>query len=471
MSYLIRVCLVATLGGLLFGYDTAVISGTVDYLQAHFALTEIMLGWVVSSAILGCMLGAAIAGSISDAFGRKCAFFVAAAAFLISAIGTALPQTVAQLVICRLLGGIGVGIASITSPMYIAEIAPQRLRGRLVSINQIAILTGMVFVYTVNARIAGSHTPEWNTLYGWRWMFGSGALPALGFLLMIFSIPESPRWLVKEGRKTDALKILVVIHPPETAERVVAEIHEVIAHETGGWREVFSKTYRPALVLGVLLAIIQHGTGINAVMYYAPRIFSHAGVENSSAIGHMVIISLIMVAFTLVGLALVDKAGRRPLLILSTLGMTVSLFMLYFLYGNNGQGGFREKLVLCWIIGYAASFSIAMGPIVWVIISEIFPNRVRGRCASVAVFFMWSASLAISQLFPFLLKQVNQGVFLIFAVLSAVALLYIWLAVPETKGKSLEEIEHDWQKRDQDSPNVSINSVHEITQGQPATPE
>lgn len=449
MSYLIRVCLVATLGGLLFGYDTAVVSGTVDYLQAHFVLGEIMLGWVVSSAILGCMMGAAVAGSISDAFGRKRAFFAAAAAFLLSAIGTALPQTVGQLVFFRLLGGIGVGIASITSPMYIAEIAPQRMRGRLVSLNQIAILTGMVIVYTVNAQIAGNNTPEWNTLYGWRWMFGSGALPALGFLLLIFTVPESPRWLVKAGRKAEALKVLEVIHPQETAERVVREIQEVIVSETGGWREVFSKTYRPALVLGVLLAVIQHATGINAVMYYAPRIFSHAGVENSSAIGHMVIISLIMVAFTLVGLALVDKVGRRPLLILSTLGMTLSLFMLYFLYGSNGSGGFREKVVLFWIIGYAASFSIAMGPIVWVMISEIFPNRVRGRCASVAVFFMWSASLAISQLFPFLLKQTNEGVFLIFALLSSISLVYIWRCVPETKGKSLEEIEHDWQNRAQ----------------------
>lgn len=448
MSYLIRVCLVATLGGLLFGYDTAVISGTVDYLQAHFVLSEIMLGWVVSSAILGCMLGAAMAGSISDAFGRKRAFFFAAAAFLISALGTALPQTVGQLVFFRLIGGIGVGIASITSPMYIAEIAPQRLRGRLVSINQIAILAGMVLVYTINAQIAGSNTAEWNTVYGWRWMFGSGALPALGFFLLIFTIPESPRWLVKAGRKADALKVLGVIHPPEVAERVVGEIQEVIASESGGWREVFSKTYRPALVLGVLLAVIQHGTGINAVMYYAPRIFSHAGVESSSAIGHMVIISLIMVAFTLVGLALVDRAGRRPMLVLSTAGMAVSLFMLYFLYGPDGHGGFREKMVLFWIIGYAASFSVGMGPIVWVLISEIFPNRVRGRCASVAVFFMWSASLAISQLFPYLLKQANEGVFLIFAILATLSLGYIWRRVPETKGKSLEEIEHDWQRRE-----------------------
>ena len=447
MFFLISVCLVATLGGLLLGYDTAVISGTVNYLQTHFDLSEMMLGWVVSSAIVGCIIGAAVAGSISDAFGRKAAFFVAAAAFLISAVGTALPQTVGQLVFFRLIGGIGVGMACIISPMYIAEIAPQRLRGRLVSLNQIAILTGMVIVYIVNAQIAGTNTPEWNAEYGWRWMFGSGALPAAIFVLLIFTIPESPRWLIKVGRDAEARKVLGGIFSQEESERMIREVQEGLTMEEGGWSEVFSKTYQPALRLGVLLAIIQHGTGINAVMYYAPRIFSHAGVENSSAIGHMVIISLIMVGFTLVGLSLVDKLGRRPLLIFSTMGMSLSLFMLYFFYGNTGSGGFRESLVLFWIIAYAASFSIGMGPIVWVIISEIFPNRVRGRCASVAVFFMWTASLAISQLFPWLLKVANEGVFLIFAVLSTLSLIYIWLAVPETKGKSLEEIEQDWQTR------------------------
>lgn len=447
MLFLFRVCLVATLGGLLFGYDTAVISGTVNYLQAHFGLSEMMLGWVVSSAIVGCIIGAAVAGSISDRFGRKAAFFAAATALLISAIGTALPQTVSQLVFFRLIGGVGVGIACIISPMYIAEMAPQRLRGRLVSLNQIAILAGMVVVYIVNAQIAGNNSTEWNVAYGWRWMFGSEAVPATIFVLLIFSIPESPRWLIKAGRDAEARKVLSGVFSHEETEQMVREVHESLTTEEGGWREVFSKTYRPALVLGVLLAAIQHGTGINAVMYYAPRIFSHAGVENSSAIGHMVIISLIMAGFTVVGLALVDKLGRRPLLIFSTLGMSISLFMLYFFYGDGGAGGFRESLVLFWIIAYAGSFSIGMGPIVWVIISEIFPNRVRGRCASVAVFFMWTASLAISQLFPWLLKLVNEGVFLIFAVLSTISLIYIWRAVPETKGRSLEEIEQDWQTR------------------------
>lgn len=447
MFYLLRICLVATLGGLLFGYDTAVISGTVDFIQAHFALSELALGWVVSSAIVGCMLGAAVSGVISDRFGRKQAFVIASVCFLVSAVGTAIPTTTDELVFYRLLGGIGVGIASITSPMYIAEVAPESIRGRLVSLNQVAILTGMVIVYIVNAKIAGHGTPVWNVAYGWRWMFGSEALPALAFLILVFTIPESPRWLVKSGREEDALKVLRSIQEPAAAARIVGEIREAPTLETGGWREVFGPVYHPALVVGLLLAIIQHGTGINAVMYYAPRIFSHAGVESAAAINHMVIISLVMVVFTIVGLALVDKLGRKPLLLLSTAGMALSLFMLYSAYSGRAAGNFNERAVLWWILAYVSTFSIAMGPIVWVLISELFPNRVRGRCAGIAVFFMWSASLAISQFFPFLLRQIDHGVFMIFGVLCVISVMYIWLFVPETKGKTLEQIEHLWYDR------------------------
>lgn len=447
MLYLFRICLVATFGGLLFGYDTAVISGTIDFIQAHFALSDLALGWVVSSAILGCMLGAAVAGVICDRFGRKSAFIVAAICFLVSAIGTAIPNTVGMLVLFRLLGGIGVGIASITSPMYIAEVAPERVRGRLVSLNQIAILAGMVFVYTVNAKIAGHGSHEWNVAYGWRWMFGSGAVPALAFLVMVFTIPESPRWLVKAGQSENGLAVLCSIHSPETAHRILGEIQGALELETGGWREVFGPIYRPALIVGVVLAIIQHATGINAVMYYAPRIFSHAGVASAAAINHMVIISLVMVVFTLVGLAFVDKVGRKPLLMISTAGMALSLFMLYSAYSGRAAENFDEKAVLWWILGYVSTFSIAMGPIVWVLISELFPNRVRGRCASIAVFFMWSASLAISQFFPWLLQRIDHGVFLIFGVLCVVSFFYMLLFVPETKGKTLEEIEHLWHER------------------------
>jgi SP family arabinose:H+ symporter-like MFS transporter len=445
--YLLRISLVATLGGVLFGYDTAVISGTVDFLQERFAIGNMMLGLVVSSAIAGCMLGAAFAGSLSDRFGRRVAFAVAALCFLASAIGTALPRTVEELIVFRLLGGIGVGIAAVVSPMYIAEVSPEKIRGRLVSLNQIAILSGMVVIYSINSFIAGRFDHDWNVLYGWRWMFGSEAVPALLFFLLVLAIPESPRWLLKAGREDDCLRVLGKINDPARARQIREEIREALRQEEGGWHEVFGPVYRPVLVLGTLLAIIQHGTGINAVMYYAPRIFTHAGVENSSAIGHMVMISLIMLFFTAVGLLLVDKVGRKPLLLISTAGMAVSLVALFFDYSTTGENAFQEYRVLFWVIAYVASFSVAMGPIVWVLISEIFPNRVRGRCASVAVFFMWSASLLISQFFPSLLASIGEGVFLLFGVLSLISLVYIWWAVPETKGQTLEQIEQGWIDR------------------------
>ena len=449
MLFLIRITLVATLGGLLFGYDTAVISGTVDFLQEHFQITNMMLGLVVSSAIAGCMLGAAISGTISDRYGRKVALFIAALCFFISAIGTALPQDVFQLIVFRLLGGIGVGIAAVTSPMYIAEVAPEKLRGRLVSLNQIAILSGMVIVYSVNSFIAGSFAHDWNVLYGWRWMFGSEAVPALAFLLLVLFIPESPRWLLKAGKDEGCLEVLRRINPPERSVEIREEIREALHHEEGGWHEVFGPVYRPVLLIGTVLAIIQHGTGINAVMYYAPRIFTHAGVQSSSAIGHMVMISIIMVFFTMIGLLLVDKVGRKPLLLVSTAGMAVSLIALYFDYSVKGGGSFQEYRVLFWVLAYVATFSIAMGPIVWVLISEIFPNRVRGRCVSIAVFFMWSASFLISQFFPVLLASINEGVFLFFGILCVLSLAFIWAFVTETKGLTLEQIEHGWMARSQ----------------------
>jgi SP family arabinose:H+ symporter-like MFS transporter len=449
MIQLLRITLVATLGGLLFGYDTAVISGTVDYLQECFHISNLVLGMVVASCTAGCMVGAALAGGISDRYGRKWALASAALCFLVSAIGTALPQNVYQLIAFRLLGGIGVGIAAVVSPMYIAEMAPEKIRGRLVSLNQIAILTGMVCVYTVNSFIAGGFGHDWNVLYGWRWMFGSGAIPALVFLSLIPTIPESPRWLLKSGQDAGCLKVLLRLNSPERAAAIREEISQTLDQRKAGWHEILGPAYRPVLIIGVVLAVIQHGTGINAVMYYAPRIFSHAGVASASAIGHMVLISLIMVFFTILGLLLVDKVGRKPLLLVSTTGMAVSLVALFFDYSAKAGGGFQEYRVLFWVIAYVATFSIAMGPIVWVLISEIFPNRVRGHCASVAVFFMWSASFLISQFFPSLLASLNEGVFLLFGVLSACSIVFIWRFVPETKGKTLEEIELFWADKNQ----------------------
>jgi len=453
--FLAKTVLVATLGGLLFGYDTAVISGTIEYLEEYFALSKMQLGWVVSSALLGCMIGAGIAGVVSDSIGRKRALMISSLLFLISAIGTALPDSASTLIAFRLIGGIGVGVASVVSPMYISEMAPENIRGRLVSMNQMAILTGMLIVYMVNSRIVYSGDHAWRVSQAWRWMFGSELLPALIFFVLIFTISESPRWLVKSDQPDRALAVLRKIHVTVVAERIVTEIETVTQSEEGGWREVFGRTYRPALVIGACLAVIQHGTGINAVMYYAPHIFVHAGFETTSAIGHMVIISLSMIVFTVIGLLLVDTVGRKPLLLISSAGMATSLCILYFTYAEGTTVEGPQFWVLGGVICYVASFSIAMGPIVWVMISEIFPNRVRGRAASVAVVLMWSASLVISQFFPLVLNWIEEGVFLLCGIVCMISFAFIYVCVPETKGKTLEEIEATWQHRNDASPDYT----------------
>lgn len=443
-TYLYLNCAVATLGGLLFGYDTAVIAGTTEFLQKKFVLDELQLGWAVASAIVGCILGAAASGWSSDRFGRKAILIASALLFVGGAIGTAIPQSLGELAFYRLLGGIGVGAASILTPLYIAELAPANIRGSLVSFNQIMILTGMVIVYIVNAAIAGSGTTEWNIEMGWRWMFGSEVLPALLFFMLLFFIPESPRWLTKMGRDAEALAILEHIGSKEASGQVMAEIRESLRLETGGWGEVW--IFRRALLVGVVLAFIQHATGINVIMYYGPRIFVSAGIATTTAIGHSIIIAVVMAFFTLIALFLVDRVGRRILLLISSAGMAASLFLLGATFQEHVTPA-EGVWLLTWILAYVSFFSIGLGPVIWVVISEIFPNRVRGRSASIAVFCMWTASLLISQFFPWQLKVMQGGVFAFYGVLCVLALIFMWAMLPETKNRTLEEIEHLWLEK------------------------
>jgi sugar porter (SP) family MFS transporter len=440
-KYLYLSCAVATLGGLLFGFDVAVIAGVTEFFQKRFALTELQLGWAVASAILGAMLGAAASGWTSDRFGRKAVLMASAVLFTGSAIGTALPGTMGEFAIYRLLGGLGVGAASILTPLYIAELAPARLRGALVSFNQIMILAGVILAYVIDAMIARAGTPEWNVSHGWRWMVGSEAAPALVFFALLFVIPESPRWLVKRGREDEARQILERVNGESEARVVLDDIRATLAHETGGWGEVW--LFRRALLVGVVLAFIQHGTGINVVMFYGPRIFASAGVATSTAIGNSIIIAVVMSVFTVLALFLVDRVGRRPLLLVSAAGMSVSLFLLGLAFKEHvtpteGIG------LLVYVLSFVSFYSIGMGPIIWVVISEIFPNRVRGRSASVAVFSMWSASLLISQFFPWQLSVMRGAVFSFYASLCVLALGFIWWKLPETKNRTLEEIEAMW---------------------------
>lgn len=436
----------ATLGGLLFGYDTAVISGGIGFLKQHFHLNEWQEGWAASSALLGCVLGVLLAGWISDRFGRRVSMILAAIAFLVSAVGTALPRTLDEFVVYRALGGVGVGIASMLSPMYIAEIAPAAMRGRLVSLNQIAIVTGMLAVYFVNYFIAGGRPEAWNVSTGWRWMFGSEAIPGVLFLVLLFFVPESPRWLAARGRRAEALGILGRIGGAEHAEREMTEIESALKEEPAGLGELLRPGMIGLLATGVTLAVFQQVTGINVILYYAPKIFATLGADTDVAMLNTVAIGASMVLFTLVAIATVDRWGRRPLLLLASAGMAVSLFGFSAIAYTQRTGPWA----LLFIIGYIASFSIAMGPVVWVVLSEMFPNRVRGRAMSVATFFLWMSNYVVSQTFPvlndhpWLVEHFHRAFpFWVYGALCVAAFFFIRHRIPETRGRTLEEIERD----------------------------
>jgi len=474
--YVYWLALVAALGGLLFGYDTAVISGAIGFLVKRFDLNVLWEGWAASCALLGCVVGASCAGTLSDRFGRKNVLIVSAILFTISAIGTALPRNLTEFILARFIGGVGVGVVSLLSPMYIAEVSPASIRGRLVTLNQFAIIGGMLVVYFVNARIASSGDDMWNVSLGWRWMFGSETLPAVLFLALLLSVPESPRWLVKRGREFEAYLLLERMHSATQADAEMKEIKTTITHERGSVTELFRPGLRIALFLGVGLAILQQITGINVVLYYAPRIFEKAGLIPTDAINDTVIVGLVNLAFTIVAYWTVDKFGRKPLLLIASAGMGISLILLglAFLMSSPGIGfsfhllgltfemasketgvlvnilGFSfvftqlNTLILLFVLTYVASFAVAMGPVVWVVISEIFPTHIRGRAMSVAVVCLWISCFLVSQFFPVMLERLQGAAFLVYAFMCAVCLVFVLVFLPETKGKTLEEIEQSW---------------------------
>jgi sugar porter (SP) family MFS transporter len=439
IGFVLYASAVAALGGLLFGYDTAVIAGTVEFLQARFQLSDLALGWTVSSALLGSVAGAWPAGWMGDALGRKRSLLVCAVLFFVSAVWSGLASSAGELAAARILGGLGIGAASMLTPVYISEISPARMRGALTTLNQIAILIGMVVVYIVNAKLAAAGDEAWRVATAWRWMFGSGALPAVLFFLMLLGIPESPRWLVMRGLEDKARAILARLDPRRDPQAQLAEIHATASHKAGRFSDCLRPPVRRIFFIGAALAILQQITGINIVMYYAPRIFTSAGIETSSAIGHSVIIGLVMLGFTVVTLLLADRAGRRPLLLVSTACMTAGLFGLGAAY--SGGGGAGGGSMLLWVLVYVAGFSIGMGPLVWTVIAEIFPNRVRAHAVSVTVLLLWLANFAVSQFFPFMLRTYEHKVFWFFGATCLVALAFIWKFIPETKGRSLEELE------------------------------
>jgi MFS transporter, SP family, arabinose:H+ symporter len=444
-SFVILVSCAAAVGGLLFGYDTAVISGAIGFLQEKFDLNATMTGWVASCLLIGCAVGAAMAGFLSDHFGRKKALVVSATIFAVSSLGCALSGTVIELVVWRMICGVGVGIASLLSPLYIAEMAPPQVRGRLVSLNQLAIVVGIFVVYFINAAIANTGEKAWNIETGWRWMLGIGIIPSAIFLILLIFIAESPRWLEQKGKRNEAIIVLKRINnDPKIAENQLNEIREAINKETSSIGQLFKSGLRLPLIIAVMLALFQQFSGSNAIMYYAPEIFKAAGSGDDSAFIQTVYIGAINLLFTLVAIWLVDKIGRKLLLVVGSISMSICM-------GIIGLSFYFEKAngpwMLVFILLAIASYAVSLAPVTWVILSEIFPTRIRGRAMSIATVILWLACFVVSQTFPILENSIGPAfTFWIYTVMTALTFLFVWKVVPETRNKSLEEIEKNWRK-------------------------
>ena len=438
--YIYKATLVAAVGGLLFGYDTAVIAGAIGFMKTFYSLSDAMTGWVASCALLGCVVGAMYAGKLSDNIGRKKVLMLAALLFAVSSLGTAFAPNLNFFVAFRIVGGMGIGIASVLSPMYISEMAPAEIRGKLISIFQLGVVCGILLIYFVNAGIAGLYDETWNISTGWRWMFGSGLLPSVVFILLLFGVPESPRWLAKQRRTNEALDILTKINGSVKAQQELKEINAALAEETVlPLSELFRPGLRTAMIIGIVLAIFSQVTGINAIMYYAPEIFKSTGDGSDSALMQTVLVGIINVVFTLVAIKYVDKLGRKKLLLIGIIGMIICLLLVGGAFYLDMQKGY---LVLIAILAYIACFAISLGPLTFVVIAEIFPTKARGTAMSVATFILWITVFIVSQTFPMLMGSIgNAFTFWIYMIMAVFAFLFVWKMVPETKEKTLEEIE------------------------------
>ena len=466
----------AALAGLLFGYDTGVAAGIQGYLQTFFHLTNAQLGFAIASLEMACVPGALFAGTLADHYGRKTLLLFCAAFFAVSGILSAIAWSFTALVLARILGGLAIGASSMVAPVYIAEIAPEKHRGRLGSLFQLAIVVGIAAVYWVNflilnvggylntARSAGA---DWNQTMGWRWMLGSELFPAAIFFVMILSVPESPRWLIINDRESEGKNILTRFLGSAGAEREIQAVKEVAAWEEGRLSELFTPRYRLPLMMALVLAVFSQFSGIASVIYYTPRIFEAAGMKATSAFGSTALVGMVNLAFTFIAVGLVDKAGRKLLLAIGTGIQVVALACVGVVFllaarvteaaaapgrmGQNTGSQFTHTQVILLLVSlliYIAAFAMAMGPIPWIIISEIFPARIRGRAASVGVLTLWLANAATTQTFPILKAHAGlTTTFFIYSGCSLVSFLFVLLILPETKGKTLEQIEAQWRHR------------------------
>ena len=449
------ITLVATLGGLLFGYDTAVISGAEKSIQEFLitsqGLSSFLHGITVSSALIGCIIGGALSGLISSRFGRKKALIIAGVLFLLSALGSANPEFLFfekgvpsmgllwMFNFYRVIGGIGVGLASAVVPMYIGEIAPANIRGRLVSLNQFAIIFGMLVVYFVNWGIADGQTIEWINEIGWRRMFLSEAIPASVFAILMLFMPETPRYLALQHKDDKALSILTKINGIDKAKEILKDIKTTV--ETS--KAKLLSYGKIVILIGILLSVFQQFVGINVALYYAPRIFESMGAAKDASMLQTIIMGLINVIFTVVAIMTVDKWGRKPLLITGSIGMAIGMIAISTLAFFDVIG----IATLVFIIIYTASFMMSWGPICWVLISEIFPNKIRSQAIAIAVAAQWAANFFISSTYPPMMEFSSGGTYLFYGIMSILSAIFVWKMVPETKGKTLEEMENIWIKK------------------------
>jgi len=458
-QFIIGITLVSAMGGLLFGYDWVVIGGAKPFYERFFDITNSarLQGWVMSSALIGCFIGALLSGFVSEKIGRKKPLIFAAALFTISAIGTGAVNNLTLFVLYRLLGGLGIGLASALSPMYIAEISPSDIRGRLVSVNQLTIVIGILAAQIINLLIArtipdGSSDEfirqSWNGQFGWRYMFWAETIPAVAFFILAFFIPESPRFLIKTGAIADAGKILSKIGGEEYAISEGKNIHSTInkVSKKVNWNELFSKKHRKVIVIGLVLAAFQQWCGINVIFNYAEEIFTSAGYSVGDMLFNIVITGVVNLVFTLVAIQTVDRLGRRKLLLIGAAvlsGIYLTLGACFFLEVK----GF---VMLILVVAAIAAYAMTLAPITWVILSEIFPNSIRGVAMSMATSVLWIACFGLTFSFPILNQWLNaSGTFWLYALICIAGFIFIFKMVAETKGKSLEEIEKYYQKNNQ----------------------
>ena len=459
LGYLVFLSVVAALGGFLFGYDTAVISGTIAQVTEQFGLDALQQGWYVGCALIGSIIGVLFAGILSDKFGRKSTMILSAILFSTSAIGCAVSTDFNQLVIYRIIGGVGIGVVSIISPLYISEVAVAQYRGRLVSLYQLAVTIGFLGAYLVNYQLLGYSmsnpdvsTGWWNLVFVsevWRGMLGMETLPAIMFFIIIFFIPESPRWLILKGKEEKATNILERIYTSsKEALFQLTETKSVLSSESKSeWKLLLQPGIRKAVIIGVCIAVLGQFMGVNAVLYYGPSIFENAGLSGGDSLFYQVLVGLLNTLTTVLALVIIDKVGRKKLVYYGVSGMVISLVLIatYFIYGESW--GISSIFLLIFFLFYVFCCAVSICAVVFVLLSEMYPTRVRGLAMSIAGFALWIGTYLIGQLTPWMLQNLTPaGTFILFAIMCVPYMLIVWKLVPETTGKSLEEIERYWMK-------------------------